>query len=95
MTGTVQDITERKEAEKALIESEEKYRALMDNAGEGILLADVDGNLLEANKKMLELLGYSLEELLTMNFMQLHPSEEIRRRSRQPFKDLIAKGSAH
>lgn len=52
MTGTIQDITERKEAEQALSESEEKYRALMDNAGEGILLADLDGNHLEANKKM-------------------------------------------
>ncbi len=88
MTGTVQDITERKEAEKALIEREEKYRALMDNAGEGILLVNVEGNLLEANKKMLELLGYSLEELVTMNFIQIHPSEEMPRESGQHFKML-------
>jgi PAS domain S-box-containing protein len=93
MTGTIQDITERKEAEKALVEREEKYRALMDNAGEGILLANVDGNLLEANKKMLELLGFSLDELVTMNYVQIHPSEDIQR-IKATFHDLIDKGSA-
>jgi PAS domain S-box-containing protein len=93
MTGTIQDITGRMEAEKALIESEEKYRALMNNAGEGILLTDVDGNLLEANKKMLELLGYSLDELITMNYVHIYPSEEIQR-IRATFHDVIGKGSA-
>ena len=93
MTGTVQDITERKEAEKALVEREEKYRALMDNAGEGILLANVQGNLLEANKKMLESLGYSLEELVTLSFVQVHPSEEAQR-IRATFQDVTVKGSA-
>jgi PAS domain S-box-containing protein len=92
MTGTIQDITERKEAERALIESEEKYRALINNASEGILLADVQGNLLEANKKMLELLDYSLDELLNMNFLQLIPSEETMR-ANAVFTDLLASGA--
>ena len=91
MTGTIQDITERKEAEKALFESEEKYRALMDNAGEGILLVKTTGNILEANKKMLELLGYSLAELVGLNFSQIHPSEEMER-IRAAFEDNLAKG---
>jgi two-component system cell cycle sensor histidine kinase/response regulator CckA len=92
MTGTIQDITERKEAEQALSESEEKYRALMDNAGEGILLADLDGNHLEANKKMVDLLGYPLEELLSLNPMQLI-FPEGKDRVQKAFKDLIADGS--
>ena len=45
----------------------------MDNAGEGILLADLDGNHLEANKKMVDLLGYPLEELLKLNFYANYP----------------------
>ena len=93
IVGTVQDITERKEAEKALMESEEKYRALMDNAGEGILLADVNGTLLEANKKMIELLGHSLDKLLTMKFVQIHPSEEARK-IQATFQEVNDRGSA-
>ena len=92
MTGTIQDITERKEAEKALIESEEKYRALMDNAGEGILLADIDGNHLEANKKIVDLLGYPIEELLKLSFSQIIPSEDVER-AKAAFKELRAIGS--
>lgn len=92
MTGTIQDITERKEAEKALSESEEKYRALMNNASEGILLTDMEGNLLEVNKKMLELLDYSQEELLTMQFFQLIPPKEGER-ARSAFQDFILLGS--
>ncbi|MHB8067777.1 MAG: PAS domain S-box protein [Desulfobaccales bacterium] len=73
ITGTMQDITERKEAENAVAESEEKYRALMNNASEGILLADVQGHLLEANKKMLEMADYSLEELLRLQLPEIIP----------------------
>jgi two-component system cell cycle sensor histidine kinase/response regulator CckA len=92
MTGTLQDITERKEAEKALIESEEKYRALMNNASDGILLVDVEGNLLEANKKMLEMADYSLDELLKMQLLQIIPPAEATR-ARAAFKELLASGS--
>ena len=73
------DITKEKAAEEALRESEEKYRALIDDASEGILLADLKGNLLEANKKMIYLLGYSLDELLGLNLVNIHPAEELER----------------
>jgi PAS domain S-box-containing protein len=92
MTGTIQDITERKAAEQALSASEEKYRALMNNAGEGILLADIDGNHLEANKKMIDLLGYPIEELLQLKFLQIIPSEDVERAT-AAFKELRAIGS--
>ena len=92
MTGTMQDITARKEAEKALIESEEKYRALMNNASEGILLADVEGNFLEANKKMLEMADYSLDELLKLKLPQILPAAEAPR-AQAAFKELLASGA--
>lgn len=82
------DITERKKVEEELRKSEEKYRALMDGAGEAILLADTEGHILEANKRALELLGYSKNALTTMHFAQLHPEQE-RERAAAAFKNIV------
>jgi PAS domain S-box-containing protein len=71
------DITDRRRAEEALRESEEKYRALMDFAPTAILLSDSQGNLLEANRRAEELFGYSKAELLQMSYDRLHPPERL------------------
>ena len=65
-----QEIVERKRAEKALRESESKYRLLMEQASDGIFIADPHGNLLEVNPKGCEMLGYSLAKLLQLNFFK-------------------------
>lgn len=75
-----------------LSQSEEKYRALMNNASEGILLADVAGNLLEANKKMLEMAEYSLDELLKRKFVDIIPATEMPR-ARAVYKELLSNGA--
>lgn len=77
--GVIVDITERKQAEAALRQSEEKYRALMDTAGDGIVLADLQGNLLDANPQAVALLGYGKDELTHMHASQIHPPEEVAR----------------
>ena len=74
--GLAIDITEEKAREQRLEASEKKYRALMDNAVDAILLADLDGKLQDANRKAEELLGYSREELLRLRAADLHPVEE-------------------
>jgi len=56
------DITETKEAEEKLMESEEKYRNIVETANEGILIIDDKGVVTYANKKLTDMLGYSLEE---------------------------------
>ncbi|HEY9658070.1 MAG TPA: PAS domain S-box protein, partial [Allocoleopsis sp.] len=53
------------------------YRALMDGAGDAILLTDLQGNLLEANHRAEELLGYTRTELSSMHFTQLHLPEDV------------------
>ncbi|MEM9542703.1 MAG: PAS domain S-box protein [Cyanobacteria bacterium P01_E01_bin.42] len=75
----VRDISDRKEAERVLKESEEKYRNLQEGASDAILLADLEGNLLEANRRAEELLGYSKAELARMHFTHIHPPEELPR----------------
>jgi PAS domain-containing protein len=69
------DETERKLAEEALRESEEKYRLVVDNAQEAILIAQ-DGMHRFVNPKAVELWGYSQEELLSKPIAEfIHPED--------------------
>ena len=57
------DITERKQVEEALRESEERFRAVFDRAALGIARIDLDGRIIEANPALQRMLGYSVAEL--------------------------------
>ena len=60
----VEDITERKRAGQALVQSEERYRAVVEQATEGIFLCDATtGEVLESNTAFRKLLGYTAGEL--------------------------------
>ena len=67
--------TEGKLAQDLLMESEKKYRKLVDNANEGIVVAQ-DGILKFVNRKMEEMTGYSQQKLITKPFSELiHPDD--------------------
>ncbi|MCG6533900.1 MAG: PAS domain S-box protein, partial [Syntrophales bacterium LBB04] len=68
--GLIRNITERKRAEEALRESEEKYRSILESIAEGYYEVDLAGNLTFFNDSVCELLGYSRDELMGMNNRQ-------------------------
>lgn len=90
--GMAMDITEEKLYEQRLSASEQKYRALLENAVDAILLADAQGNLLDANRRAEELLGYSHAELCRMHARDLHPPHE-HDLVREVFQALASSGS--
>jgi len=63
LLGACMDITELKQAEEALRESEALFRRFVDSNIIGIALVDLEGNIREANDALLELLGYTREDL--------------------------------
>jgi PAS domain S-box-containing protein len=58
------DVTERRQADRALRESEEKYRNIVETANEGIWLLDANARITFANRRMAEILRCTVEEVL-------------------------------
>ncbi len=79
LLGTIQDITERKEAEDALRKSEETYRALIDGMNETAWVIDFNAKFIDVNRTASTMLQYTREELLTMGPMDIDAalSEEM------------------
>ena len=71
MRGTIKDITERKQAETLLRESEERYRATFEQAAVGIVHTTFDGRILRCNKHFAEILGYGAKEVPGMTIWQI------------------------
>jgi two-component system cell cycle sensor histidine kinase/response regulator CckA len=70
LLGVSRDITARKEAEEALRQSEEKYRTILENIEDGYIEIDLDGNFTFVNRMALEMLGYTHEEMIGMNYRE-------------------------
>jgi PAS domain S-box-containing protein len=76
LVANVLDCTQRKLAEVAIRKSEERFRAIFNNAGIGIGLVDMDGRYVQVNSCWADMLGYSVEELLGMlHFDVMHPQD--------------------
>ncbi len=70
------DVTAAKKTEVALRESDERFRAMFNQAAVGITLVALDGKFLQINPALCEITGYSHEELIQMNFQEItHPDD--------------------
>ncbi len=66
------DITERKRVWEALKKSEEKYRLLLEQSPIGIITTNLEGKVLNANRAMENITGYSLEELRSIDIASIY-----------------------
>ena len=67
------DVTEQKQAEEAMRESEARYRAIFDGVQDAILVESPDGRILEVNDRACEMHGYTRAEMLTKAVTDLVP----------------------
>ncbi|MDG6773152.1 PAS domain S-box protein [Thiomicrorhabdus sp. ZW0627] len=76
--GTVQDITERKQMEILVQESEKKHRAIYEGALDGIVVANIETKqLIDGNAALCNMLGYNLDELRTLKVDDIHPQQDL------------------
>jgi diguanylate cyclase (GGDEF)-like protein/PAS domain S-box-containing protein len=76
MTSVSTDITDRKRAEKALKESEQRFKSSFRDASIGMALVGTDGCFLQVNRALCRIVGYSEEELLEKTFQEItHPDD--------------------
>ena len=70
-SGFLRDVTEKKFAENKLRESEEKYRHIIENSPFAIILIDLEGKIKDCNSATLKIFGFSKEELINYNYLDL------------------------
>lgn len=73
----VSDITERKQAEQALRESEERFRHIFEEAPIGMAVVGLEGTLLQVNKAFCEMLGYSKQELTARSLSAINHPDDV------------------
>lgn len=83
------DITERKRAEAALVQAEEKYRRIFENALEGIFQTATDGKLISANPALAQIYGYDSPEELIASVNDIERQFYVAPNRRQEFFALM------
>jgi len=93
--ASAQDVTERRRAEEAHNESEERFRVIFDGAPDAMFIADTkSGKILDANKAACRLLGRSRAEVLEMSQADLHPPK-LREKAREIFMLHVGQTQFH
>ncbi len=77
VSGSHEDITEKKEIEVQILKSEQYYRALVENGSDGIAIINIDGSLSYISPSISRILGYSETEALQLNLFEVVHPEDI------------------
>ena len=91
LLGVTRDITESRQAESALRESEARIRNIFEQASDGIFLLSADNRYLDANPAGAAMLGYKREELLRMSVADVLAPAEIARLAVEPVEMMSGK----
>jgi len=91
----VRDITERKQVENELIKSEKRLNIIFDSAPDAYYLNDFEGKFIDGNKAAEKLLGYTKEELIGKNFLDVGilPMDQIEKTLKVLEKNISGKSS--
>ena len=73
MASVARDISERQRAEAAFLESQKRFRHLVEQAGDAIFVYDLGGQLIDVNQEACDSLGYTRSELLTLAVRDIDP----------------------
>jgi PAS domain S-box-containing protein len=79
----IKQSSEQKTTQEKIISSEKRYRSLIDQASDPIMITDFTGNFVDANTSLCNIFGYTKEELLTMNIATLLDAQQL---SEKPIK---------
>nr|WP_321450369.1 PAS domain S-box protein [uncultured Carboxylicivirga sp.] len=90
--AVIRDITERKKAEQALKDSESKFREVFENAGDGILIGNLKGEIIEANEAFLKMTGFERKDILGNHIKKIFPADTL---TKKPLRfDILNEGKS-
>ncbi|MBW7859393.1 MAG: PAS domain S-box protein, partial [Leptonema sp. (in: Bacteria)] len=78
MRKTIEAEKERQQAKTTLIESQERFKAIFDQAEIGVVLSDLEGRFIEANQAFCQFVGYTISELQKLGFPELTRESDLK-----------------
>jgi len=87
--GTMVDVTDLVQSQRAFREAEARYRSIIDNALQGVYISSLEGRMMVANRALAELNGYAAPEELILSVHDIASEWYVQPGRRQEFVDLI------